>query len=104
MTITAQDFITDYPNTAQQVVENYTQLSEQQRHEHESTDSIDYWYMQACQIGIGIIESTPAQFNHSGSILVKDIWEWILPSVREQMEQENHVLYQAWSLANEQTE
>ena len=96
MTIAAQDFITDYAHTAAQVVAEFAQLAPKVQQQLETAQSVEYWYMRACQIGLGIIASTPPQFSNSGAVLMVDTWDWIPPDVRQQMAQQDHVYYQAW--------
>lgn len=97
MNISAQDFITDYAQTAEQVVATYLQLSPQMQQQQQDADTVDYWCMRACEIGLGIIEATPPEFSNTGAILIIDTWSWIPPDVRAQMQAQNHPYYQAWS-------
>lgn len=99
MSIVAQDFITDYPQTAAQVLAEFAQLAPKVQQQLETANTMEYWCKQACQIGLGIIASTPPQFSNSGATLMRDTWDWIPPDVREQMAQQDHVYYQAWQAA-----
>lgn len=96
MNITAQSLLTDYEQTAHQVIQDFETLSPEVQKQHELANSVTYWFVRACHIGLGIVASTPPQFSNTGGILVIDTWDWIPPGVRSQMADENHVLYQAW--------
>jgi len=96
MNITAQQIIDDYEATARQVLDYFLNLSEQEQSQHEKDETSLFWWKHSCQKGLASIEMMPPPFFHSSPCLVIDTWGWISPEGREQMEQENHPLYQAW--------
>lgn len=96
MNVTAQELLDNYPTASEQVITEFENLDPSVKQQHEASQSVTYWFARACQIGRGIVASTPPQFTNTGEILVIDTWGWVPPETREKMAQENHVFWQAF--------